>query len=354
MHSAPLLSALAQELTQLSPLHWGSLRLEHLPDKGLAHDHVRLVGTGLLARIPKQSQMQLAALDNLRYQAACFERAWAGGHTPRLDRVLPPSANLPRGALLVEEIFGRAASLPGDLPAITMALASLHRLALPPEGLRAPLWSAADPLASLRDEVLAQARYAASADLEPATARALDEGLAALQVACESQDRPPRQLIAFDGHPGNFVVQANGRAMLVDLEKCRYSYAGLDLAHATLYTSTTWDAASHAVLSLPQVQDVYRCWEDAVGDATAQAARPWHLPLRRAMWLWAITWCAKWRALSGQAAQTSHDGEDWSAQHSAAALVAHVRDRVDHYLGSAVVGQVLAEFAQLDLALKSG
>ena len=352
-NSAPSLAALAQQLALVSPVHWRHLRLQRLPDKGLAHDHVRLVGTGLLARIPKQSQMQLGALDNLQYQAACFERAWAGGHTPRLDRFLLPSDQLPRGALLVQEIIGRAARLPDDLPAITLALASLHCLPLPPAGLRAPLWDSADPLASLRDEILVQSRYAAAANLEPATAQALWTSLAALQVACEGQNRPPRQLIAFDGHPGNFVVQADGKAMLVDLEKCRYSYAGLDLAHATLYTSTTWDLASHAVLSLDQVRDVYRRWEVAVGSATAQAARAWHLPLRRAMWLWSITWCAKWRVLSSQTAQANPHGEDWSQERSDAALVAHVRDRVDHYLSSAVVALVLTEFAQLELALQS-
>ena len=35
--------------------------LQRLPDKGLAHDHVRIVGSDWLARIPKQSQMQLSA-----------------------------------------------------------------------------------------------------------------------------------------------------------------------------------------------------------------------------------------------------------------------------------------------------
>ena len=32
--------------------HWRDAALEPLPDKGLAHHHVRLVGTGALARIP--------------------------------------------------------------------------------------------------------------------------------------------------------------------------------------------------------------------------------------------------------------------------------------------------------------
>ena len=78
--------------------------------------------------------------------------------------------------------------------------------------------------------------------------------------------------MAFDGHPGNFVVRADGGAVLVDLEKCRYSYPGLDLAHATLYTSTTWDVATHAVLTHDQVAEAYRQWADAVGPELAQAA----------------------------------------------------------------------------------
>jgi len=85
--------------------------LEPLRDKGLAHDHVRLVGSGLLARIPKQSQMDLGAADNLAYQMACFDRAAAGGHTPALRGRLPPSQALPRGALLV----------PGDTGELVLA-----------------------------------------------------------------------------------------------------------------------------------------------------------------------------------------------------------------------------------------
>ena len=96
-----------------------------LGDKGLAHHHVRLVGTGWLARLPKQSQMGLGAATNLAYEAACFERAGPSGHVPRLHGELPPSAALPRGGLLVEEISGRNARLPQDLPAIMQALACL-------------------------------------------------------------------------------------------------------------------------------------------------------------------------------------------------------------------------------------
>ena len=44
--------------------------LQTMADKGLAHHHVRLVGTGLIARLPKHSQMGLGARDSLNYEAA--------------------------------------------------------------------------------------------------------------------------------------------------------------------------------------------------------------------------------------------------------------------------------------------
>src|SRR5215831_10327368 len=83
--------------------------LQLMTDKGLAHHHVRLVGTGTIARLPKQSQMGLAAHDNLDYQAACYRRASVTGAAPQLLGVLPPGDALPRGGLLVQEIIGRAA-----------------------------------------------------------------------------------------------------------------------------------------------------------------------------------------------------------------------------------------------------
>ena len=126
----PLLTVLAAALAG-SGSKWASAPLQRLKDKGLAHDHVRLRGTGVLARIPTQSQLQLSAQDNLAYQRACFERASAAGHAPHLRAVLSPSVYLPRGALLVEEIMGRNALLPGDLGLVAQALASIRALPLP-------------------------------------------------------------------------------------------------------------------------------------------------------------------------------------------------------------------------------
>jgi thiamine kinase-like enzyme len=315
--------------------------LAAMPDKGLAHDHVRLVGSGWLARIPKQSQMGLDAAHNLAYQRACFERSALGGHTPQLHSVLAPSDLLPRGALLVQEIVGRPARLPHDLPAIATALASLHTLDLPAPAGRAPLLDAADPLLDLLQEITTQTANLECAQVAPLVTLVVEQQMETLRSLCEQSPRPPRCLIAFDGHPGNFIVRPDGTAVLVDLEKCRYAYPGLDLAHATLYTSTTWDLDTHAVLSQNEVVAAYRAWADAAGPLAA-ASLAWQVPLRRAMWLWSITWCAKWRVLSRERASGSAAGEDWSAERSDDQLVTHVRERVDHYLSEAVVEQVLA------------
>lgn len=366
--SPHLLSRLASALRGLPELS-GFERLEPLADTGLAHWHVRLVGTGLLARVPKQSQMNWTAADNLRYQAACFRRAEPSGHTPRLHAVLPPSADLDQGALLVEEVQGRPARLApsggegdhpralaagkpahpraDDLVALAHALAALHRLPLPTEC--APLHAPADPLAELASEIDAQAQHLPRAGLEVASLEAIEAERQALRATLGEASRPSVCLIAFDAHPGNFLVRADGRAMLVDLEKCRYGAPGLDLAHASLYTSTTWDVRSRAVLNPARVADFYKAWAAAVGPERARLARPWHLPLRRAMWLWSITWCAEWRVASSRPPRAS--GRDWSAQRSEPALVAHVRERVDHYLSADCIARVRDEFDALQRAL---
>jgi rSAM/selenodomain-associated transferase 1 len=320
--------------------------IEAMPDTGLAHWHLRLAhavnGHGLVVRVPKQSQLGLAAARNLAHQAACFERAAAGGHAPALFAVLPPSRALPRGALVVEHIEGRPARLPQDLPAIAEALAALHRLPRPAAAARAPLANPRHTLAALAAEIHAQAAFLPAAGLEPATAAALAEALDRWQRTLRRAGRPPRRLIAFDAHPGNFVIRPDGRAVLVDLEKARYGDPPLDVAHASLYTSTTWDLHHRVALEAPQVAAFVHAWGQALGPA-ASAWWPWIAPLREAMWLWSMTWCAKWRVLSAQAAREGGDGEDWSQAHSEPTLVAHVRDRVQHYLAPATVHRMQRE-----------
>lgn len=322
--------------------------LHPLPDTGLAHDHVRIGDTGTLARVPKQSQLGLAAAENLDYQASCFARTAPSGHTPHLHEKLEPDDTLSMGALIVDLIDGKPLSLPGDLAAMAECLAAIHALPLPEPDQRAPLKDPVDPMADTFMDIMTQAAYIAAADLHPDAEFQIREELQAAGATLARAGRPPRTLIAFDAHPGNYLMTAKGEAILVDLEKARYGAAGFDLAHASLYTSTTWDVDSHAVLDRGQVDDFHQIWLDTVPGDLAAATEPWLLPLRRMMWLWSVTWCAKWRVESRQAAETAAGDnastENWSAALSKDTLVAHVAGRVADYLDPETITRVRTDW----------
>ncbi|UXZ54606.1 aminoglycoside phosphotransferase family protein [Halomonas sp. 7T] len=319
--------------------------LSPMADTGLAHDHVWIhrKGDDWVARLPKQSQMNLAPADNLAYEAACYQRASQGEHTPRLHGILPVSDALPRGALLVDAIEGRLAQLPQDLPRIAEALASLHQLPLPAHP--APLLAPNDPWQAMREEVSHQAEWLEKANLSSAVIARIRAELNALPTSLPDAERC---LISFDTHPGNFLITQEGRAVLVDLEKCRYGLPGIDLAHTSLYTSTTWDVNSQAVLSLDEVVAFYQRWQTRMGKSPSAVTL---VACRRATWLWSLTWCAKWRAQHLQSTDTEHRGQDWSAELTDAAVIDHVRDRVEHYLSLPIIEHVHSELQCLQAAL---
>src|SRR4051812_134858 len=306
MISDTLLRAVHRRLIRLPDYHAIGLdELIPLQATGLAHDHIRVRGLGVLLRVPKQSQLGLSATANLTYQAACFERTAPGRHVPGLHAVLLPDETVPLGALLVDEVPGRPPVLPDDLPAIMRALGSIHALPVPLASGRPQLRDHVDPIGETLHEIGIQAAHLNAADLSTQARRAIDEELAWAAEFQLGSGHPPITLISFDAHPGNFLILPSGTAVLVDLEKARYGAAGFDLAHATLYTSTTWDVAVNAVLETEATTAAYSHWQDSVPAALADASRPWLLPLRRIMWLWSVTWCAKWRVESRATAKNA-------------------------------------------------
>ena len=339
------LEALRTELEQAGIAHRD---LVPMADTGLAHDHVwvnRHNGHDWVARLPKQSQMNLPPAENLAYQAACYRRSSPGGHTPTLHDTLPPSEALPRGGLLVEAIRGRQANLPQDLAAIADALASLHRQPLPASEAQAPLLAPENPWQAMVEEVRQQANWLADAQLARKVTQRIKQELDLLPPRLS--DETPT-LISFDTHPGNFLIREDGRAVLVDLEKCRYGLPGIDLAHTSLYTSTTWDLSSQAVLSLNEVIGFYRRWQATMETSPNVDTL---VACRRATWLWSLTWCAKWRAQQLNAKDAQQRGEDWSAELTDPAVIDHVRDRVEHYLSLPIIDHVHGELQCLQASL---
>ncbi|UCH73793.1 MAG: aminoglycoside phosphotransferase family protein [Rhodospirillales bacterium] len=326
--------------------------LAPMPQKGLAHDHIAIRGTGALLRVPRQSQFGLPARENLAYQIAGFTRAAAGGHAPRLHGAIEPSQSVPMGAVIVDHIEGRAAALPRDLPAIADCLASIHRLPLPGPSDRAPLAWHDDPIAGTLAFIEDQAPYLEAATGDAAARRMIEEEIVwARSFAADSAGRDqPITLVATDTHPGNYVIDRRGRAFIVDLEKALYGAPAIDLAHASLYTSTTWDIESGVEIAAADVADFYRHYLGAIPPALAHALEPWLMPLRRLTWLRSTTWSAKWRVESKKgklkAKHAAAATEDWSAENRDAALIAHVEARTGDYLSAATVERIRAEWRE--------
>lgn len=313
--------------------------LEPMRAKGLVHAHVRIAGARAVLRIPRLSSFGYEAAANLDYQAACFRRAAASGHVPRLIGSIAPEPGVPWGALIISEIEGGTPPMPDGLPAIARALAAIHALPVPPEDERPPIPSHADPVAATLDVIEAQARFLPDAGLPPDSRAQIDEELARARRFAETAAGAdiPIALVGTDTHPGNFMMQPDGAAIFVDLEKMLYGAPAIDLAHATVYTSTMWDADVATALSADDVAAFYAAYFAALPDGLAGRIRPWCAPLRRFTWLRTTTWCAKWRV-------ESEDGAAWSAARHDPAYISSVRARVADYFDPATIEAIRAGF----------
>ncbi len=194
----------------------------------------------------------------------------------------------------------------------------------------------------MREEVLEQATYLDSAPIDVSARQQLEVALALFSDDGKLAERinGQRCLISFDAHPGNFLITPQGKAILVDLEKCRYCHPGLDLVPASLYTSTTWDLASHAVLDVNETADIYRHWWAMQHKVHSRMDVEALVATRQAMWLWSTTWCVRWLTLHTSERDTRGGGEDWSAALSEKRLIAHVEERTRHYLKPATLRRV--------------
>jgi Ser/Thr protein kinase RdoA (MazF antagonist) len=305
--------------------------------KGVNHDHYRLTGAGLVLRVPRPTPWADDAATQLAGEAAAFERAEPAGVTPRLIATVAPTGALPRGALLVEEITGRSPRLPRDLPAIAHTLARLHSLPVPPPQARAPLpdHGVAGPIAATFAVIARQREFLPRVRLAPVTRAALDEECAVAE-RCAADAAPaaqPLALVGTDTHPGNFIIRADGTAVLVDLERVCYGSPAIDLAHATLYTSTTWDLEVQAVLAPEDVSAFYRHYLVAVSPERAAALRPWLVPARRLTWLRTMMWAVRLRALT-ESGRVRIEPR----------LARHIEARLADFFDPAAVARVRAEW----------
>ncbi len=311
--------------------------LEPLASKGIAHDHIRVRGHDVILRIPNAGQIAIPPERYIPYQAESFARARPSGHVPALIAALPPTDELPLGLLVIEEIRGKPPAMPRELPNISACLAAIHSLPVPHPAERPPLVDHADPIAGTLDFIANQATFLDKAGvIGAARATIIDEIDWACAFAAENKGRDhPVTLVATDTHPGNYIVNDDGAAILVDVEKMLYGAPGIDLAHATLYTSTTWDIDGGAALPRAAIQGFYRDYLQRIDRDLARRQAPWLLPLRRLTWLRTTTWAARYRV------ETLYKGKAGDPQ---SPYVKHVTERIADFLDADTMARVRREW----------
>jgi aminoglycoside phosphotransferase (APT) family kinase protein len=316
---------------------------EALPATGTAHGHVRL-RDGRLARIAYAHEGDASAAGRLHAQAAAFRHLEPAGRTPRLHEVIESRPGLPGGALIVDFIDGRAPSLPDELDLMADTLAHIHALPLP--SASAPIPWQSDPFIETLEGIELNAMRFLDKAVPDASARAeIADELRALRGLAPLLGRTvqPLTVALADTHPGNFIVDQARIAWFVDLEKVHVGSPAIDLAHATLPTSTLWDPAVGQWLTGQEVRGFYDDYLARIGAEKAEALRPWLVPMRRLTWLRTTLFMARWRVETRSPRDPSNPAQ-WSDAGLDPQMKAHVDVRIDQCFTREVVRSIRREW----------
>ncbi len=314
-----------------------------LPATGTAHGHVRLKD-GRLARVAYAHEGDASAAGRLQAQAAAFRHLAPANRTPTLHEVIEPRPGLPGGALIVDYVEGRAPRLPNELSLMADTLARIHALPLPPAS--SPIPRQNNPfLETLRAVELNAARFLDKAMPDPAARAEIAEELRAMQGMAAKLGRQvqPLTVALADTHPGNFIVDRTGIAWFVDLEKVHVGSPAIDLAHATLPTSTLWHPDVGALLSREDVRAFHESYLARVAPTQAEALRPWIVPMRRLTWLRTTMFMARWRVETGAPRDPSNPSQ-WSDAGLEPRMKAHIDGRIDQCFGPETIRAIRAEW----------
>lgn len=323
----------------LAALRAGTL----LPATGTAHGHVRLAD-GRLARVAYAHEGDASATGRLHAQAAAFRHLEPAGRTPRLHAVIDPRPGLAGGALIVDFIDGRAPRLPDELALMADTLARIHALPLPPAS--APMARQANPfLETLEGIELNALRFLDKAVPDEGGRAEIVEELRALRAMVPALGRStqPLTVALADTHPGNFIVDSSGIAWFVDLEKVHVGSPAIDLAHATLPTSTLWHPDVGTLLTRVEAQSFYDDYLARIGKEAADALRPWLLPMRRLTWLRTTLFMARWRVETKSPRDPSNPSQ-WSDAGLDPRMKAHIDARIDQCFARATIHDIRSEW----------
>lgn len=302
------------------------------------------LANGSLARIAYTHDGDPAAATRLATQAEAFRHLAPAGRTPKLHDIVEPQPGLPGGALIVDFVEGRAPRLPDELPVLADTLARLHSLPLPAANSLIPRQK--NPfLETLEAVELNAMRYLDKAVPDSGARAEIAEELRLMRgmALAFAQRKQPLSIALADTHPGNFIVDAAGLAWFVDLEKVHVGSPAIDLAHATLATSTLWHPDIDRLLSRDEMQRFYDLYLGKVGKKRAAELQPWLLPMRRLTWLRTTLFMARWRVQTRSPRDPS-DPAQWSDAGLEPHMKAHIDAAIERCFCRDFVRQVRAEW----------
>jgi aminoglycoside phosphotransferase (APT) family kinase protein len=258
--------------------------------------------------------------------------------------VIAPRPGLPGGALIVDFVEGQPPHLPRDLDAMAETLAALHRLPVPDED--APLPRQKNPFLETLEMVEQNAmRFLDRAVLDRGARAEIAEELRLMRgmaLAFARRGQPLTVALA-DTHPGNFIVHRTGRAWFVDLEKVHVGSPAIDLAHATLPTSTLWQPEGSAELSREDVRRFHEAYLRRISARAATRLQPWLMPMRRLTWLRTTLFMARWR-VETRAPRDPGNTTQWSDAGLDPKMKEHIDARIDHCFRRDVIRTIRAEW----------
>ncbi len=314
---------------------------EKLPATGTAHGHVRL-RDGRLARIAYAHEGDPTAAARLHQQAEAFRWLEPAGCTPRLHEVIEPREGLPGGALIVDFIQGHAPRLPDELDAMAESLAAIHALPLPPATSAIPRQK--DPVAETLEGIgLNATRFLDKAVPDPDAQAEIRDELRAVRGLASDLGPQPLTIALADTHPGNFIVDGRGTAWFVDLEKVHVGSPAIDLAHATLPTSTLWHPDVGKRLTRSEVQGFYDDYLALLPREKAAALAPWLMPMRRLTWLRTTLFMARWRVETRAPRDPSNAGQ-WSDSGLEPRMKRHIDVRIDQCFSVEMIRAIRSEW----------
>jgi aminoglycoside phosphotransferase (APT) family kinase protein len=298
-----------------------------------------------LARVAYAYDDDPTAAVRLHVQAEAFRFLQPAGRTPHLHEIVEPQEGLPGGALIVDFIDGRAPHLPGQLAAMAETLAKVHSLPLPPAS--APMPRQKNPfLETLEGVELNAMRFLDKAVPDSGARAEIAEELRLMRgVALAFGKRAQPLTVALaDTHPGNFIVDRAGIAWFVDLEKVHVGSPAIDLAHATLPTSTLWHPDVGTLLTAAEVQGFHESYLARIGKKKAAALMPWLMPMRRLTWLRTTLFMARWR-VETRSLRDPANTTQWSDSGLDPKMKRHIDARIDQCFERETIRRIRSEWS---------